>query len=526
LIVLVGFMGSGKTTVGRLLAARVGLPFIDTDSEIAGRAGSSIRAIFDRQGEPGFREIERDVVLDALHGGDAVVALGGGALGDPAIRDALRGCRVFHLRVDFGEAMRRVGSDGDRPMLAAADPHALFEDRRVGYETSSEAGVDTDGRSPQNVASDIATRVTGHPPGGDGGRTVVVPLGERSYEVHVGSGLVKRTSTLLPDLEGAEKAFVVTHESLRPLGRDVVEVLSSRGLSTILLTVPEGEEAKSLDVAGALYRELSDAAAHRHDVIVGVGGGVVTDVAGFVASTYARGMPLVHVPTTLLGQVDAAVGGKTGLNLPRGKNLIGTFYQPRAVMCDVDLLVTCPVEEMRSGMAEVAKYGFIADSDFLAYVESNGRRVYEYDVDVLVETVSRSVAIKASIIAADEREAGQRAILNYGHTFAHAIEHAAGFGRIRHGEAVSIGMMAAAHLAHELGRITDDVVEMHRRVLSSLDLPVSARLSMDELERGWALDKKQLRGVRFVLLSDLGKPEAGLDPPRDSIARALERLAS
>jgi shikimate kinase / 3-dehydroquinate synthase len=526
LIVLVGFMGSGKTTVGRLVAARVGLPFIDTDAEITGRTRSSIKEIFDRQGEPGFRAIERDAALDALHGGDAVVALGGGALGDPVIRDALRGCRVFHLRVGFAEAMRRVRSDGDRPMLAAADPHALFEDRRPGYEASSEAGVDTDGRSPQEVASDIAARVTGHPPGGDRVRTVVFPLADRSYEVHIGPGLVSRMSTLLPDLEGAEKAFVVTHESLRQQASDVTEALGTGGLSTVVLTVPEGEEAKSLDVAGSLYRELSDAAAHRHDVVVGVGGGVITDVAGFVASTYARGMPVVHVPTTLLGQVDAAVGGKTALNLPRGKNLVGTFYQPRAVICDVDLLATCPVEELRSGMAEVAKYGFIADPDLLAYVESNGRRVYECDGDVLVETVSRSVAIKASIVAADEREAGQRAILNYGHTFAHAIEHAAGFGRIRHGEAVSMGMMAAAHLARELGRITDDVVDVHRRVLSALDLPVSARLSLDELERGWALDKKHLRGVRFVLLSDLAKPEAGVKAPRESIAGALERLAS
>ena len=525
MIVLVGFMGSGKTTVGKLLAARVGMPFIDTDAEIAGRTGSSIKEIFDRRGEPGFREIERDVALDALQGGDAVVALGGGALGDPAIRDALRGCRVFHLRVGLGEAMRRVGSDGDRPMLSAADPNALFEDRWAGYETSSEAGVDTDGRSPHEVASDIAARVTG-PQGERGTRTVVVPLGERTYEVHVGSGLVSRMSILLPALEGAEKAFVVTHESLRPAARDVVEALGSRGLSTTLLIVPEGEEAKSLEVAGALYGDLSDAAAHRHDLVVGVGGGVITDVAGFVASTYARGMPVVHVPTTLLGQVDAAIGGKTALNLPRGKNLIGTFYQPRAVISDIDLLATCPVEEMRSGMAEVAKYGFIADPGFLDYVESNGRRVYEHDGDVLVETVSRSAAIKASIVAADEREAGERAILNYGHTFAHAIEHAAGFGRIRHGEAVSIGMMAAAHLAHELGRITDDDVEVHRRVLSSLELPVSARLSLDELERGWALDKKHLRGVRFVLLSDLGKPEAGVEAPRESIAKALGRLAS
>jgi shikimate kinase / 3-dehydroquinate synthase len=525
-IVLVGFMGSGKTTIGRLVAARLGVPFIDTDSVIAARTGTTIKDIFEQRGEHGFRAIERDVALDALRGEDAVVALGGGAIAHPAIQAALQGCRVFHLRVAFDEAMRRVGSDGERPMLTATDPQALFEDRRAGYEASSEAGVDTDGRSPEDIASDIATRVAGSSAARDQVHRIVVSLAERSYEVLVGRGLAERMSTLLPPFEGAEKAFVVTHESLRRLTLAAEEALGSSGLSTTVLTVPEGERAKSIEVAGGLYRELSEAGAHRHDVIVGVGGGVVTDVAGFVASTYARGMPVVFVATTLLGQVDAAIGGKTALNLPRGKNLIGTFYQPRAVICDVDLLAGCPIEEMRSGMAEVAKYGFIADPDFLDYIEAKGRAVYEGDGRILVETVSRSASIKASIVTADEREAGQRAILNYGHTFAHAIEHGAGFGGIRHGEAVAIGMMTAAYLAHELGRINDDVVEVHRRVLSALDLPTTARLSLDELERGWALDKKHLKGVRFVLLSGLGKPEAGIEAPRESIVRSLERVAA
>jgi shikimate kinase/3-dehydroquinate synthase len=525
-IVLVGFMGSGKTTIGRLVAARLGVPFIDTDSVIAARTGVTIKDIFEQRGEHGFRAIERDIVLDSLRGGDGVVALGGGAIGDPAIRAALQGCRVFHLRVAFDEAMRRVGSDGERPMLIATDPQALFEARKVGYETSSEAGFDTDGRSPEDIASDIATRVAGSSAAGDQVHRIVVSLAERSYEVLVGRGLAARMSTLLPPFEGAEKAFVVTHESLRSLSHDAVQALDSSGLSTTVLTVPEGERAKSIEVAGGLYRELSEAGAHRHDVIVGVGGGVVTDVAGFVASTYARGMPVVFVATTLLGQVDAAIGGKTGLNLPRGKNLIGTFYQPHAVICDVALLAGCPIEEMRSGMAEVAKYGFIADPDFLDYIEAKALGVYEGDGRILVETVSRSASIKASIVTADEREAGQRAILNYGHTFGHAIEHTAGFGGIRHGEAVSIGMMTAAYLAHELGRIDDHVVEVHRRVLSALDLPTTARLNLDELERGWALDKKHLKGVRFVLLSGLGKPEAGVEAPREAIVGALERLAA
>lgn len=247
---------------------------------------------------------------------------------------------------------------------------------------------------------------------------------------------------------------------------------------------------------------------------------------------------MAHVPTTLLAQVDAAIGGKTGVNLPQGKNLVGTFHQPCVVVCDVESLATLPEAELRSGLAEVAKYGFIAAPDLLPLVVDNAPSILAGDPDLLQEIVGRSVGIKAGVVAADEREHGVRAHLNYGHTFAHAIEQVAGLGvpprdsgpadpfpPIRHGEAVALGMMSAAHLSAELGRLDTEAVETHRRVLEAVGLPVKAPLSLDDLEPAWRLDKKYRQGVRFVLLNGIGVPEAGIEAEREAVARALERMS-
>jgi 3-dehydroquinate synthase len=259
--------------------------------------------------------------------------------------------------------------------------------------------------------------------------------------------------------------------------------------------------------------------------VVAVGGGVITDLSGFVASTFNRGMPVVHVPTTLLAQVDAAIGGKTGVNLPQGKNLVSTFHQPRLVVCDVGVLESLPVAELRAGMAEVAKYGFISDPELLEILESKAGDLLDGEPHLLADVVARSVEIKAGVVSADELERGGRAVLNYGHTFAHAIEHAAGYEGIRHGEAVALGMMAAAHLARGLDRIDDAVVAAHRRVLQSLELPVTASLDYDTLHEAWLRDKKYEGGVRFVLLGDLGRAEPGITAPREAVEEALKRLS-
>jgi shikimate kinase/3-dehydroquinate synthase len=524
-IVLVGFMGAGKSTVGRILAARAGAPFVDTDALIEGRWGASVAKIFKEEGEPAFREIERSIVAEVLDGPDAIVALGGGALTDPATATALQWHTVVWLDVSYGEAMRRIGEDAGRPMLAIADPKALYEQRKGTYERVADHRIPVDGIDSEEVASAIAAKISGLRARPEPVRRVTVSLGPRSYDVVVGRGISEQITTLIPPTPFAEKAMIVTHASLAPMAKQVAASLETRGLATGVMPVPEGEVSKSIVVAESLWEQMVDGGWHRNDLVVAFGGGVVSDVAGFVAATYNRGVPFVNVPTTLLGQVDAAIGGKTGVNLPQGKNLVGVIHQPIAVVCDVDLLRSLPPEEMRSGLAEVVKYGLIADATLLALVERQAKSLLAGDPEVLLDVVTRCVAVKASIVSTDETERGVRAHLNYGHTFAHAIEAASEFRSIRHGEAVSLGMMAAAYLAQEVGRIDQDAVDAHRRVLQAMELPVTADLDLAALERAWRHDKKYRGGVRFVLLSAIGRAESGIEAPRPALEVAIKRMA-
>lgn len=523
MIALVGFMGAGKTTVGRILAGKLGLPFLDTDAMVVASTGTEIHEIFETRGEPGFRELEREAAYEALSGDDAVVSLGGGALTDPGIVAQLQRVDVVHLDVAYGEAMKRIGGDEGRPMLKS-NARVLFKDRGQVYRTVAKITVDTNGRDPGDLAVELARHFG--VAGDDDTSRIRVRLADRSYDVIVGIGIAGRIAGFLPELPGAEKAFVVTHEVLRPYAQEMLSSLSGTGLDVEVLTVPDGEACKSLEVVTALYEDLAGRQAHRRDAVVVFGGGAVSDCAGYVASTYARGMPVVNVPTTLLAQVDASIGGKTAVNLRSGKNLVGTIHQPSLVLSDVGLLSTCPREELRAGTAEVVKYGFISDPTLLDFVTSNVDAILSADPSITADVVARCAAIKAHIVSIDERERKQRAYLNYGHTFAHAIEKLKGFSGIRHGEAVAVGMMAAAYLAHELGCIDESVVETHQRVLTAVGLPVTASLVLGELEESWRLDKKYEKGVRFVLLRGLGRPEAGIEAPRAALLRSLERLRS
>lgn len=514
-------MGAGKSTVGTLLAKRLGVPFVDADEVIEERAGASIETIFEQAGEPAFRALERDVVAQVLADSGGVVALGGGAVEDPSTRAALAAVEVIHLEVDLGEALRRVG--GDRPMLRSNDPEALFQRRARLYKSVATHAVATGGRSPIEVVRAIAERLESPPV--EPPRAVTVDLGARSYGVHVGHGIAGRMHELLPPLGDAETAFLVTQQSLIELAHPAIASLESMGLRVVAKPVPEGEKHKSLATAAMLYEELAAAGVRRHDLLLGFGGGVVTDLAGFVASTYHRGLSVAHIPTTLLAQVDAAIGGKTAVNLAAGKNLIGTIHQPVAVVCDVSLLSGLDEAEVRSGLAEAIKYGLIHSPELLDWIESNVAAILARDAGALVDLVVRCVQIKAEVVSGDERDIGTRAILNYGHTFAHAFEQTAGYEGIRHGEAVALGMMAAAHLAHGLDRVDDSVVERHRRILDSAGLPTAAPLDLEKLEQAWHHDKKYRKGVRFVLLSSIGRAEAGITVPRDALLQAVERMA-
>jgi 5-deoxy-5-amino-3-dehydroquinate synthase len=303
-----------------------------------------------------------------------------------------------------------------------------------------------------------------------------VPLGDRSYPVLVGSGARHRLLELLP--VGVQRAAVVTQAEI-PWTVDP-------GVETRTFTIGDGEDAKHLGTVEDLCRDLAQWGLTRGDVVVAVGGGVVTDVAGFVAAVYHRGVPVVHVPTTLLGQVDAAIGGKTGVNLPEGKNLVGAYWQPSAVLCDTETLGTLPPREYRSGLGEMAKYAFLGVD-----------RLPDLPLD---EAVAACVRCKADVVASDEREGGRRAILNYGHTLAHAIETEGGYD-LRHGEAVAVGIIYAAEVARRLRRIDDDRVAEHRRIVAGYDLPmlVPAGLDPEHLVDLFSRDKKAVRGVTFVL---------------------------
>ena len=306
--------------------------------------------------------------------------------------------------------------------------------------------------------------------------TVPVALGDRSYDVLVGAGARHELATLLPPQ--ARRAAIVTQQGL--------DIVVDPGLEHQVFTIGEGEPAKTLNTIDQLCRAFAQWGLTRADVVVAVGGGLVTDVAGFAAAVYHRGVPVVHVATTLLGQIDAAIGGKTGVNLPEGKNLVGAFWQPSGVICDTELLETLPVREMRSGLGELAKYHFLGGGDL--------------DALPIDERDARCVEIKADVVASDEREGGRRAILNYGHTLGHAIEVACDFD-LRHGEAVAIGLIYAAELAHRTGRIDRARVLEHRRVVAAYELPdrLPRGLDDDQLLGLLARDKKALDGLTFVL---------------------------
>jgi 3-dehydroquinate synthase len=350
---------------------------------------------------------------------------------------------------------------------------------------------------------------------------VTVPVPGRSYEVTIGSGVLADAGRDVASVAGGSVAFVISDAGVAELWfGPLAASLQDAGLSPVLLTVADGEEAKSLDAYGALLRQLAGREAHRDDPILALGGGAVGDLAGFVASTYMRGVPFVQLPTTLTSQIDAAIGGKTAVNLPEGKNLVGTFAQPRAVLAEIDVLKTLDERAFRSGLAEMAKYALTLDTDLLASLEGNPGPVLARDPAVMEDVIARCVRAKARTVAADERDAGARLVLNYGHTLGHALERLDGFAGRSHGEAIAVGMVFAARLATARGGGRDLILRTVR-LLSSLGLETTGELPpSDEILGALRMDKKYRGGVRFVLLEDVGRPTI-VDDVRDDEIRAV-----
>jgi 3-dehydroquinate synthase len=359
---------------------------------------------------------------------------------------------------------------------------------------------------------------------------IPVSVAGSSYDVVVGTGLLEEAADHVPALGPAEKAFVVADQEVASRYMDPLQAglaREPRSLQSVHLPVPAGERAKTIAVAEALYHQLALQEAHRSDPVVALGGGVVGDLAGFVAATYMRGVPLVQVPTTLTAQVDAAIGGKTAVNLPAGKNLVGAFHQPRAVLADVSTLGTLPEREFRSGLAEVAKYGLTLDGGLLDLLERRGDAVLARDPATLEDLVARSVRAKAAVVATDERDEGPRLVLNYGHTLGHALERMDQYAGRSHGEAVAVGMVFAARLSERLGMAGPALASRHQRLLAALGLPTGGPLPDAEgVLEAFRLDKKHHGSVRFVLLEDIGVPRIVEAVPEAAMREVLEDMGA
>jgi 3-dehydroquinate synthase len=340
--------------------------------------------------------------------------------------------------------------------------------------------------------------------------TVNVPLGERSYDIEIGTSL-DRAGPQIKGLGLGQKIAVVVNPTVKGLyGKRVTESLKAQGFMVMSIIIPDGEQYKNLDWANAIYTALLTNGFDRRSLIVALGGGVIGDLAGFAAATYMRGIPFVQVPTTLLAMVDSSVGGKTGVNHPMGKNMIGAFHQPQKVLMDLEVLRTLPKAEFLSGMAEVIKYGVIWDGEFFDYLDKNRDRILGLDLDALTHVVRRSCEIKAEVVGKDEREGGLRAILNFGHTVGHAIERAESY-TMRHGEAVAIGMVYASRLALQTGLCDRLVPERVEKLIASYGLPtslhaLSRKPAVQELLDSMRIDKKAEAGkVKFVLPKSIGE---------------------
>jgi len=516
-LVLTGFMGTGKSAVGRGVARQLGRPFVDMDELIAQRAGMCIPKIFEQDGEGAFRQAERALCEELSAREGLVIATGGGALVDPQNRAVMarNGCLVC-LDCTEDQLLQRLGGDTGRPMLWGENPtqrlRELLAARRSAYAEVPHH-IDTTSRPLDQVIRDLIDLFQSEP------RAWWVSTPTGTYQVHLVPNGLAHLGPLLR-IRGVAGNLVVSDENVWPLyGEKALVALRESGYSATPIILPVGEPFKTLETVRTLYGRFAEAGLDRGGAVIAMGGGVITDMAGFAAATFMRGIPLVQVPTTLLGMVDASIGGKVAVDHPRGKNLIGAFVRPLLVMLDPNTLDTLPNLERRAGLTEVIKHGIIADPELFESFEADGT---SQDLRWIIE---RAVQVKIDVVEQDPFEQGRRAVLNLGHTFAHAFEVLAGY-RLKHGLAVSMGIAAATHLS-EIRRLCSPATGQRiRKALKHQNLPTSYdSRPPDVVYEAMRTDKKR-RGasLRFVLPRDIGDVIVDPDVPRDQVISALERI--
>lgn len=554
--------------MARLLAKKLGWAVLDTDDLIARQAGKAVSDIFATEGEAAFRELEHHVLEEACMGQNAVIATGGGVVADAANRSLMRQSglvicleaqlETIHQRLRDSE--RRNPSRHVRPLLTGEDPLQAIERlkaSRQAFYAEADWTVHTDALSLQQVAEEAlrgwslvgqkrfapdARSIAGPVRAGSGDVTAdssglpgqedapayEVKTGAQSYPGYVGWGILNTLGQRMRQVGLSKTAYIIADGAVYVFhGAKIQASLKEAGFTTDSYVVDPGEHSKSMASTAEMYTWLAERKAERGHCIVSLGGGMVSDLAGFAAATYLRGMPLVHVPTSLLAMVDASIGGKAAINLKAGKNLVGAFYQPRLVMADAETLITLPARELTAGWAEVVKHALIQDADLFAFMLENREKLVGLAPQLTVEVIKRSAAIKAHIVSEDERETtGQRMLLNYGHTIGHALEAATGYQGLLHGEAVAIGMAAAAHIAQKIGLLEAGAVDQQRMALEAFGLPsVAPVVAVDKIRQAMELDKKVSgKVIQWVLLEGIGHCTIKRDVPSHVVDEALRKV--
>lgn len=535
-LALAGFMGSGKTSVGRALAESHGYEFVDLDDVVVADAGMSVERMFAERGEREFRQLELAALRRILRRDPTpstlVLALGGGTPSTAEARELLAsGCTTVWLCVDEQVAWER--SQGTTRPLAQdrASFRALAKERRAVYASVADWAVDTAGLDIPRIASRLAALLPRPLP------NTVTPAEWQAEvrgadcvsQIWGGPGRGRLLAQWSQELWAkGRRAVVLTDTNIVQCRRRELKQLA--GLEAIgehgVVVLPAGETSKTLDSARTCWDTLAKQRVHRDDVLVVVGGGVVGDLGGFVAATYLRGLPLWQIPTSVVAQVDSSVGGKVAVNLDYGKNLVGTFYQPQRVLVDPAYLITLPDAEVRNGLGEVLKYALLMGEGLLEHLESSAQALGRMDLDEWSEVSRRCVGYKAAVVQRDERDRGERAVLNLGHTTAHAIERCTGYGRVGHGFAVALGLLVALRVSEEVVECPRELRTRTTEVMERLGLPTRLELPpVRDLLEAMQWDKKVEAGTSgFVGLSALGSPVRGMDVPRSVLAAALEEV--
>lgn len=535
--------------------------------------GVSIERIFAERGEDEFRRIERETLARVAADDRQVVSTGGGLPMDARNREVMERSGIVALLEARPETlMRRLelerAEEGDdlveRPMLDAADDstalveriQSLKAERQYNY-TLAHWTVHTDLLTPAQAAEEVvrgfrmvndaagsrgATQTLGEatgvsagldapgrpaPSGGDPELAAEVRTSQGDYPLWVGWGAIDEVGERVGRMMQPDAAYIVTDEGVYDHARRAQNSLERAGIAAHLFVIPPGEQNKTLATAQHIYTWLAELKAERGHLILAVGGGVVGDLAGFVAATYLRGLPLAQVPTSLLAMMDAAIGGKTAVDLPQGKNLVGAFYQPKFVLADVSTLRSLPERELNSGWAEALKHGLILDEGLLSTFENHTAEIRALEPETTTDVIRRSMAVKANVVSQDERETlGIRVLLNYGHTIGHGIEQATGYGQYLHGEAVSVGMMGAARIGRGMGLMSNAEVERQREALAAYGLPLAAPgVDADDVSEAMRSDKKVASGnIRWVLLDGIGNATTRNDVPTELVSETLRGL--